>query len=268
MTDSRTLFAIDVDGTLLGYDGSIAPEVIAVVQRAVAAGHEIVISTGRSLMGTMPVVQKLGLTSGYVVTSNGAVIAAFDANHDTRVLASWEFDATDAAEALAEVDGQPSIAAELPDGSYKVCGDFPTDQLFADEIEQVSADELTSDPVTRVSVCGGPEDMAAMHEVAASLGMADVTVALGYTAWLDVSPPGVTKASGLTWLVPQLPNPVTRTVAIGDGDNDTEMLDWADRGYVMGQAADDVKKHADVVVADVAHHGVVDAMERELDNKG
>src|SRR5699024_11482355 len=75
-----------------------------------------------------------------------------------------------------------------------------------------------------------------------------VTYSVGYNnAWLDVAGAGVTKASGLEALRQILHVDEADTVAIGDGFNDVEMLQWAQRGVAMGQAPREVKQIADEI---------------------
>lgn len=54
------------------------------------------------------------------------------------------------------------------------------------------------------------------------------------------------------------------TLAFGDGANDIEMLEWAGIGVAMGNAADNVKKHADMVTTDVDHEGIETAVNQIL----
>ncbi|HEY0258529.1 MAG TPA: HAD hydrolase family protein, partial [Lacisediminihabitans sp.] len=51
MTD-RWLIALDIDGTLIGEDGSVSDEVINQVQRVEGLGHEVMLATGRSVSMT------------------------------------------------------------------------------------------------------------------------------------------------------------------------------------------------------------------------
>ena len=59
---------------------------------------------------------------------------------------------------------------------------------------------------------------------------------MGWTAWLDLAPVGVSKASGLDHVAGPLGVAPADVLAIGDGRNDIEMLQWAGRGVAMGQA--------------------------------
>lgn len=49
-------------------------------------------------------------------------------------------------------------------------------------------------------------------------------------------------------------------IGFGDGGNDVEMLDYCGIGVAMGNAADDVKKHADFVTSSVDEEGIENAL--------
>lgn len=70
--------ALDVDGTLVGYEGvSAVPTqaVVDAVRRVRDAGVHIVLATGRAAYMTETVLKHLGVTDGYAVCSNGTAIA-------------------------------------------------------------------------------------------------------------------------------------------------------------------------------------------------
>lgn len=52
------------------------------------------------------------------------------------------------------------------------------------------------------------------------------------------------------------------TVAFGDGANDIEMLEWSGIGVAMGNAAEEVKQHADLVTTSVDEEGILRAVEK------
>ena len=92
-------------------------------------------------------------------------------------------------------------------------------------------------------------------ELAARLGLHGTDYVVGWTAWMDLSPVGVSKASGLEHVCDALGLGAADVLAIGDGRNDIEMLRWAGRGVAMGQAVDEVKAAADHVTASVHDEG-------------
>ncbi len=72
----------------------------------------------------------------------------------------------------------------------------------------------------------------------------------------------MSKASGLAKVAQTLGVAQTDVLAIGDGRNDVEMLQWAGRGVAMGQAPDDVKAVADAVTGTLGEDGVAVELSR------
>jgi HAD superfamily hydrolase (TIGR01484 family) len=95
-------------------------------------------------------------------------------------------------------------------------------------------------------------------------GLHGVTYSVGWTAWLDIAASGVTKASALETLRRKLKVDPAQTVAMGDGRNDIEMLDWAARGVAMGQAPEEVIAVAHEVTATVDEDGAVPILQSLL----
>ncbi|MGW8566165.1 HAD family hydrolase [Isoptericola sp. NPDC055881] len=252
------LVALDIDGTLLGYDGGLSPAVRDAVAAVQDAGHHVVLASGRSLIAMTPVAELLGISSGWMVCSNGAVTVRLDPS----LREGWELDE------VRTFDPGPALRLlreELPDARYAVEDigvGFRMNTLFPegelDGVHQVVAfEQLWSREVTRVVIRSPehtPEQFSAM---AARLGLGDVTYAVGWTAWMDVAPKGVTKASGLERLRARLGVGPADTVAVGDGRNDVDMLRWAGRGVAMGHADDVVRAAADEVTGTIDEDGVV-----------
>ena len=76
------LVALDIDGTTVNHEGELSPAVYDAVRAVVDAGHHVTIATGRAIIGTLPVLERLGLTSGYAVCANGAVTLRLDEGLD------------------------------------------------------------------------------------------------------------------------------------------------------------------------------------------
>ena len=99
-------------------------------------------------------------------------------------------------------------------------------------------------------------------KVIAESGVHGVEYSIGWTAWLDMAAPGISKASALEVIRDRLGIERRATVAVGDGFNDTEMLTWAEVGVAMGQAPQGVKDVADVVTGTIHEDGTVLVLER------
>jgi HAD superfamily hydrolase (TIGR01484 family) len=129
-------------------------------------------------------------------------------------------------------------AVEDETGLYRYTGYFPDGTLGASSV-QVEFDELLSQEATRVVVISPEHDIEDFLSVVERMGLHKVSYNVGWTAWLDIAPDGVNKSTALERVRALLDIPRSRVMAVGDGRNDIEMLEWAaaeGRGVAMGQA--------------------------------
>jgi hydroxymethylpyrimidine pyrophosphatase-like HAD family hydrolase len=257
------LVALDVDGTILDHDGELSDRVRDAVRAVVTSGRDVVLSTGRSLIATTPVLDRLGLTRGYAVTSNGAVTLRLDqALDDGYELADVvTFDPTPALTLLREHLPQAVYAVEDLGTGFRLTAPFPDGELIG-SMTVVPFDELLHRPATRVVVRSPEHTPEDFLELVERLGLHGGSYTVGWTAWLDIAPEGVSKAHGLRFVAAQLGVDASAVLAVGDGRNDLEMFAWAGRSVAMGQAPPEVVAAADEVCADVYADGLADVLER------
>jgi hydroxymethylpyrimidine pyrophosphatase-like HAD family hydrolase len=122
--------------------------------------------------------------------------------------------------------------------------------------------ELVSAPVSRVIIRDPDATADDFVALAEELGLHGTDYVVGWTAWLDLAPVGVSKASGLAYVAAELGLGAADVLAIGDGRNDIEMLEWAGRGVAMGQAVQQVIDVADAVTGTVSEDGAARELER------
>jgi Cof subfamily protein (haloacid dehalogenase superfamily) len=257
----RWLIGLDIDGTLVHDDGYLSPEVVREVQRVKNLGHEVIIATGRAAANAVPVVRDLGIEEGFVVSSNGAVTVELDQEHP-KGFKMVDVVTFDPAEVLAElIENLPDahFAVEDVDGSYRFHRPFPTYAL-GDQNFETPLEELMHQPVSRVVVLSPQHDVDEFLGLISKIGLASVSYAIGYTAWLDISPQGATKASALENQRQRLGIANEQVLVMGDGRNDIEMFHWAKAGgglaFAMGQAPEEVQLAATDVTSSVTDDGV------------
>jgi HAD superfamily hydrolase (TIGR01484 family) len=266
------LLALDIDGTLFvphpdtGFsDDEVSATVREAIDAAVAAGCHVVLASGRSPLSMSTVLRHLDLprdlhTGGQalVVASNGAVTFTFP---PMKVISEVTFDARPAVEAVLQHVPDAMVAVEEHGVGYRVNRHFPDGELDG-EIILTPVDDLVAREVSRVIIRdpqSTPEDFVALAE---RLGLQGTNYFIGWTAWLDLAPEGVSKASGLEEVCARLGVAAEHVLAIGDGRNDIEMLRWAGRGVAMGQAPDEVKAAADDVTLPVEEDGAAAEIRR------
>jgi Cof subfamily protein (haloacid dehalogenase superfamily) len=269
VTFTPKLVALDIDGTLYAnmpqtgtVDEVVTPAVHAAVQRAADAGAHIVLATGRSAFSITPVLHQLGLPrkgdQSLTVASNGSVIFSYP---PLDVLRTVTFDASEIVRMLLEHVPEAAVAVEEVGVGYRINRHFPEGEITG-EMTLQTVDELVAEPVTRVIIRDPHSSEEEFVELAEKLGLQGTNYFIGWTAWLDIAPEGVSKASGLKDVADQLGVAREDVLAIGDGRNDLEMLRWAGRGVAMGQAPLEVQEAADDVTATVHDDGVAHELSR------
>jgi len=257
---SRWLVALDIDGTVLHEDGSLSDIVGAEVRRAEADGNEVMLATGRSVVHTLPVLQQLGITPQFVVCANGAITLERDASAPLgyRHHHVETFNPAEVLQRIRSHLAEAVYAVEDTEGQFLYTEAFP-DSVLGASSRKVTFEELLETDATRVVVVSPDHDMEDFLAVVERMGLHRVSYSIGWTAWLDIAPDGVNKATGLERVRASLGIPRSRVMAVGDGRNDVDMFRWAGaegRAVAMAQAPSDVLAEATEVTASVHDDGV------------
>lgn len=258
LKDEAHLIALDIDGTLTNSGSVDVPSITAAAIAAVLeAGHHVVLASGRSLAGVLPIARSVHLVDGWAVASNGAVIAHLTSSgyhlelSDIRVVNTRLV----VTAALNARQHDMAIAVEEVGVGYYVSEPFPAG-LLRGEQTVLPVHELGEITTPRVVL-----HASGVRELIGPLRRAGLTATPGADADLiDVTPGGVSKATALETVRRRLRVESEHTVAVGDSDNDIEALAWAARGVAMGDAPEHVRAAADEVTGTLHQHGVVDVL--------
>jgi 5-amino-6-(5-phospho-D-ribitylamino)uracil phosphatase len=238
------LIALDIDGTVLLESGAISDAVIEQVQRVRDLGHEVMLATGRSASMTLPILDRLGIAPQYLVCSNGSITLGRNAKAPTGYehVHVETFDPSEVLTTISAALADASFAVEDETGFFRYTGYFPNSSLGALS-QMVEFDELLGQQATRVVVISPEHAVEEFLTIVEQMGLHKVSYNVGWTAWLDIAPGGVNKATALERVRGWLDIPRSRVIAVGDGRNDIDMLMWASehgRGVAMGQSPDEV----------------------------
>lgn len=259
------LVGLDIDGTVVDHDDLLSERVRRTVQAAAEVAH-VVIATGRSADGTLEVLDRLGLLTGTAVVSNGAVTLGLDPalERGYEIVESVSFDPRPALEVVREHLPTALYGVETEQLDKVLTQAFPTGELSG-PYRVASFEELAATRALRVIVRSLDHTPAEFEEIVGRIGLNSVSYAVGWSAWLDIAPEGVSKATALESVRRRFGVAPERTYAVGDGRNDIEMLRWAAHSAAMGNALDDdVRAAADEVVPDVTDDGLAVFLERVL----
>lgn len=266
----RLLIALDIDGTIILEDETLSPGIVEAVEHARRAGHEVMLATGRSWEGTRGILRVLGLSPEYVVCSNGAVVLRrLDGDladeHQYERFHVETFDATEVLRLLREHLPQANYMVELADGRRLYTE--PMHDWNLARAARVPFAELSAQPVCRVVAVSLDDSQEDFGRIVESIGLHQVTYAIGWSSWLDIAPDGVDKGTGLEIVRRRLGIEPERVLVMGDGHNDVGMFEWAlrngGRAVAMEQGPQAVRDAAGETTASVYDGGVA-AVLREL----
>jgi hypothetical protein len=251
------LVATDIDGTLLRSDSTVSPRTRAALRAAEEAGLVIAFVTGRPPRWLDVLIEETGHV-GVAVAANGAVLYDLAAE---RVVALHSISAALMIELGADLrDAFPAVqfAVEFGDGFAAEPG-YVHDWEINPELDRHG----NPIPAPRVGGLATVADRPAVKLLAKDRGV-DVDEFLAAAArlvgerasvthsssfgLLEISAPGITKATGLAELAVSHGITADEVLAIGDMPNDVPMLEWAGRSYAVANAHPSVLEVADEVV--------------------
>jgi len=262
--------ALDIDGTLPSWteveeERAEPPgsRIRAALRAATDAGARVVLCSGRSPLGMTRVADRLGLRGRdgermWLVASSGTVLCRYA---PLETVHRETFDAGPAVRAFLDRWPSALVAVECPGGGYRVTAPFPAGELPGETVP-AGLDDLLARPVSRVIVrdpAAAPEEFARLAD---TLDLPGADHVVGWSAWLDLTPVGVSKASALRRVCADLGLTEAEVLAIGDGHNDIEMLRRAGHGVAVARSPQEVLDAADAVTEAAEDDGVARELER------
>lgn len=256
------LLALDLDGTILIDLHIITPRTQAAIRAAVAQGVHVALATGRVYDVTHKFVELLGLTTP-TICSQGAMIY----NGWTGQVIHHIDMPVPLAEKLIDLARLHNLALNL-----NVNGQFYTEHLSpmtrqvlvgsgATVLEIADLKEMLTVPALKgVIVLPAAELDAALAALQGGLGD-ELSVVRSSDVLIEIFAANVSKGHALAVLAHHLGVPRNEVMAIGDHDNDVEMLAWAGLSVAMGNASQPAKAAAKVIAPPISEDGAAWAIE-------
>lgn len=268
------LLALDLDGTVMRSDNTLAPEVRSAIVSAVSCGVEVVVASGRPF-STMP--GEIMAIDGirYVVASNGAAI--YDASR--RRVRSLTMKESDVLRLLELTETHDLIWEAFCEGgictdrryyndpvrygcsaayvdyvrSSRGCSDDMRGYIFDHRSELDSVEIVCADPSVR-------EPLRAKLERELS-GLYITSSSADFVEFMDSR---ATKSSAVRWICTRENISLAHTAACGNADNDADMVSQAGLGAAVQNATPLCLGAADVILPSNDDHGVKHLIEKIL----
>lgn len=259
------LVAVDLDGTLLDEQYTVTPEVKDIVARARGRGIDFTFATGRLFPSARVFAAELGITLP-LITYNGALIKEaagtgplFHLPLD-RELALKVLDLTRVWPGRRFVFINDVVYTDIED-------EVTRSYAIALRVEFRRLDQLTEalfEGPTMITFRDNPPEIDKLTGFMKQQFHDEIYMVNSRPFFLDVTHRNVSKGRGLSELCTCLGIQAEEVIAIGDGWNDAEMLDFAGLGAVVANAPEELKARADYVAAGNHYHGVIEVMEKFL----
>ena len=248
------LLLSDMDGTLLSPDGTISEGNRAAISSFVQGGGLFSVATGRTHYSAWTQIHDLPINCPAIIYNGGGV---YDFQKQ-EFLQSHCFHRSEVENCLADVMGMFSditVMAFERDRIAILSGGEWVDDLPEEEqphFAKTGIADMRDDVFKLVFISAGLR-LAELRFFLSTHSMADKSdQVLTSESCLELLPKGISKGMALEWLHRQLGIPVEKTIAIGDYENDAEMLRAAGISASPANAHPDILALADIVVS---HHG-------------
>lgn len=242
----RHLIFLDIDGTLC-INGKVTEKDLHSLEEARKAGNMIFINTGRSYGYIPEEVKKLPI-DGFVCGLGTYVRLG------NSVLRSSTLDKSIAKEVAGYVlEREIKTFFECEDGIISVNCDAHIELKSSDEIYTKFRD-------FRISKC---TFFGAISDETREFLNKYFTV-YEYETYSETVKKGYSKAKGMKVLGEYLNVPTERMMAVGDSENDADMISYAGIGVAMGNAQMSLKKKAKYITASVKESGVSAAIQKYI----
>ena len=270
--DTKILFT-DLDGTLLNRKKEITAENDAAIDRALTAGHKVVINTGRPLCGCMAQIRELGLEREgcYAITYNGGLI--YDC-YTKKTLYKKGIPLAYVRHIFSETQRRGIYCQTYSDESLLTLCDTEELQYYTSRTHtpyQIDPDllsHLTEAPVKLLAIDLklGREVLDLYRQEMADWAEGKVSIFYSSQFYLEHVAYGISKGAAIQILCDHLNIPLSNTIAAGDEENDIDMIRKAKIGVAMSNAIPVVKECADyITVHDCDHSGIAEVIKHFMD---
>lgn len=250
------LIAADLDGTLIGDDLIISHEVTDAFHAAREAGLLVTIATGRTFAGALPFAHQLDVNAPLILCQGAEIrdVETGEAIYRTCLPLESAREIIDVARSAGVhlnvfVDDIPYTDALTPAAELYQKIDRAAVQPVGDLKEW-----LDKEP-TKIMLVADAEKLSELEPRLRERFHGRLKVVRSHHHFLEVIPLGASKGRALARLARHLGIHREEVCAIGDNDNDADMLRWAGLGVAVENASPAARKAADTIAPSVEKAG-------------
>ncbi len=263
MNKEIKLVAIDLDGTLLNSRHELSDRNRSALESAQQRGIAVVFATGKTRHAAASLIKALGINSPGIYMQG---LITYNADGSVRTRIVMERESVSRVISLGKEFGFSALAYS-DNRAFALRVDEFTTKLteFGEPQAETIADWrelLDSFDINKVVLYGEEDRVATMRQaLEARLDGAVHVTRANVDGMIEVLPANASKGQAVKTLLEELGIDPSNVLALGDGENDIEMLQAVGIGAAMGNATQKLKDIADVIVPSNEEDGVAFALE-------
>lgn len=265
----KILLLSDMDGTLLDSKSRVSKENQTAVKKFIEHGGCFGIATGRSQLNSVLFLDGVQVNVPCILY-NGGALYDFDTK---RFIALKELPKQGLVEFIRNcLKKYPEAAVQIY--CPEMCNFVSKEQQTGNHIVALhkpyrfcGIDELMEKPWIKILISAETEQLRSIQKAMVDFGLDEIDSVFSSEIYLELLPSGVNKGSALTELREYLGGDYT-IYAVGDYNNDIEMLQAADIGIATGNALASLKKVADRITVSNDEHAIAYIINHIIESKG
>jgi Cof subfamily protein (haloacid dehalogenase superfamily) len=260
------LVAIDIDGTLMNSQKTVSQADIYALKQLKETGVHLVLATGRPVLGTQATLEQLDFLddNDYIISTNGAMISTVKSKE---ILYSSTLSGTDVLKIYEESQKHDlNLMAYTHDETLLTTADSVYSRKYTinNSTPAVETDfaqiKETDEFLLVVMPCDTKDRLDKRNEAFNQDIIEDYQFIRAHKFSVDISKKGTDKGQALTMLANQLNISMDEVMAIGDAQNDWQMISLSGTGVAMENASQSVKDVSDFITLSNDESGVAYAI--------
>lgn len=267
MSEKRDIrmIACDLDGTLLNSKHQMTKRTELALRKAMARGIQVVLATGKTRASAVSLIEHLGLKTPGVFVQG---LQVYNADGTLRYQETMPVDLARRVITYAEMRGFGVIAysgnrllVRAKDSRFDFLAAYHEPPLepignLVNHLDTLSINKLIVVGSEPAAVRNMRWQLEQQHNGKLTITMSAVSINV------EILPFGASKGKAVMAVARDLAIAPEHIMAIGDGENDVEMLQYVGWGVAVANASPKLKQVAQAIVADHDHDGVAEAVER------
>ena len=245
---SDILIITDVDGTLLREKDGISEENLEAIKRFTDKGGHFTVSTGRAIDVAKPLLEKIPINTPSVHINGGYF---YDWENDEIIEPNYisKYARFAVKKIKEKFDCCDCHFASTDSVNLLTSGEYLKKYIPEREFNFFDGDfDDIPENVYKYIVCCDPENMEEIRKFANSVFGKDVKVIQSSPFFLEILPPQNSKGKSLERLCEMVGIPLENSVAVGDYENDSDMIIAAGIGAAVENAQESLKNKADLIL--------------------